>query len=293
MNKYCGSNKSQIHPCFSNLGHNKYARMHLPVAPGCNIQCNYCNRKYDCLNESRPGVTSEILTPEQAFKKYLLVKEKIDDLTVIGFAGPGDTLANFDKVKKTVELIRQANKDIIFCLSTNGLMLPLYAQEIANIGISHVTVTINAVDPDLGALIYDEINYEGQKLTEKKGSKILLNNQLEGLDCLTGKGIVCKVNTVVIKGVNDHHIEEVVKTVKKYGAYKSNVMQLIPAQGTKFEDMPLVSNKEINNIRKKCSAYLSQMYHCRQCRADAIGLLSQDRSVEFRNICNSNFDKYK
>jgi predicted Fe-Mo cluster-binding NifX family protein len=61
-------------------------------------------------------------------------------------------------------------------------------------------------------------------------------------------------------------------------------MQLIPTKGTKFEDMPLVSNKELNEIRKKCSVHLSQMYHCQQCRADAIGLLHKDRSIEFRNL---------
>ncbi len=47
--------KIQQHPCYSKEAH-QYARMHLPVAPACNIQCNYCNRKYDCSNESRPGV---------------------------------------------------------------------------------------------------------------------------------------------------------------------------------------------------------------------------------------------
>jgi nitrogen fixation protein NifB len=39
--------------------------MHVAVAPACNIQCNYCNRKYDCANESRPGVVSELLTPRK------------------------------------------------------------------------------------------------------------------------------------------------------------------------------------------------------------------------------------
>ena len=42
--------------------------MHVAVAPACNIQCNYCNRKYDCANESRPGVVSERLTPEAAVR---------------------------------------------------------------------------------------------------------------------------------------------------------------------------------------------------------------------------------
>ncbi|TIW05954.1 MAG: hypothetical protein E5V74_00685, partial [Mesorhizobium sp.] len=54
------------HPCFSEEAHHYFARMHVAVAPACNVQCNYCNRKYDCANESRPGVVSEKLTPDQA-----------------------------------------------------------------------------------------------------------------------------------------------------------------------------------------------------------------------------------
>ena len=54
------------HPCYSEEAHHHYARMHVAVAPACNIQCNYCNRKYDCANESRPGVVSELLTPEES-----------------------------------------------------------------------------------------------------------------------------------------------------------------------------------------------------------------------------------
>jgi nitrogen fixation protein NifB len=57
------------HPCYSEEAHHHYARMHVAVAPACNIQCNYCNRKYDCANESRPGVVSELLTPEEAAHK--------------------------------------------------------------------------------------------------------------------------------------------------------------------------------------------------------------------------------
>ena len=68
--------------------------MHVAVAPACNIQCNYCNRKYDCANESRPGVVSERLTPEQAAKKVVAVASTIPQMTVLGIAGPGDPLAN-------------------------------------------------------------------------------------------------------------------------------------------------------------------------------------------------------
>lgn len=262
--------KTDTHPCFSETGHLKYARMHLPVAPKCNIQCNYCNRKYDCINESRPGVTSEVLSPEQAFEKYVLVKNKIPNLTVVGFAGPGDALENFDEVRRTVELIRDYDPDVCFCLSTNGLRLPEYAQEIMDIGISHVTITINTVNPDIARKIYSRVAPE-----------VLLKNQLDGLKCLSGNGVVAKVNIVSIKGINDHCIEETVKAVSKLGAYKTNIMKFIPVEGTVFESVPEMSDSELNEIRTKCSAYVKQMYHCQRCRADAIGLLHQDRSGEF------------
>lgn len=77
------------HPCYSEEAHHHYARMHVAVAPACNIQCNYCNRKYDCANESRPGVVSELLTPEEAAHKVLVIAGKIPQMTVLGIAGPG------------------------------------------------------------------------------------------------------------------------------------------------------------------------------------------------------------
>ena len=70
--------------------HHYFARTHAAVAPACNIQCNYCNRKYDCANESRPGVVSETLTPEEAFRKVIAVANEVPQLSVLGIAGPGD-----------------------------------------------------------------------------------------------------------------------------------------------------------------------------------------------------------
>jgi hypothetical protein len=34
-------------------------------AAGCNVQCRICNRKFDCVNESRPGVSSGVLSPRR------------------------------------------------------------------------------------------------------------------------------------------------------------------------------------------------------------------------------------
>ena len=83
------------HPCFNASAKSKYGRIHLPVAPECNMQCNYCNRKFDCVNESRPGVTSALLNPEQAVA-YLGGRpgKSAGNISVAGIAGPGDPFAN-------------------------------------------------------------------------------------------------------------------------------------------------------------------------------------------------------
>lgn len=274
--------KTLKHPCYSFDAHQKYARMHLPVAPACNISCNYCNRRFDCVNESRPGVTSEILTPEMARDKFLAVKKDFPQLSVVGIAGPGDALANWNDVKKTIQLIQKEDQDMVFCLSTNGLMLPHYAPEIVCLGIKHVTVTVNSLDTAIGAQIYKHIVYEGKYYTGEPASEILIKNQLEGIKYLAGNGILVKVNIVMINDVNASHIFEVVKKVKRLGAFMTNIMPLIPAPGSAFENHPQTSMKDIHTVRNLCGKEIDQMVHCQQCRADAIGLLKDDQSYKYR-----------
>ncbi|MFT3985294.1 MAG: nitrogenase component 1 [Lachnospiraceae bacterium] len=276
--------KTMEHPCYNCAGH-KFARIHLPVAPACNVQCNYCVRKFDCPNESRPGVTSQILTPEQALERYRAVKEKMPNLTVVGIAGPGDSLAsNYQEVKRTLELIREFDKDVTFCISTNGLMLPFYAKELAELGVSHVTVTMSAVDPKISGKIYEHIEYLGNNYEGDAAGAIMLSNQLSGIRLLQENGIVCKVNIVALKGINEEHIPQVVQTCKDMGVYITNIMQMIPVRGSAFEALPMVSNMEIQKLRTKCSQIMKQMFHCRQCRADAVGTLDNDVSVDLESF---------
>lgn len=264
--------KTRRHPCYNGCNHEN-ARIHLPVAPKCNIQCNYCLRKYDCVHESRPGVTTSILTPEEALERYKQVKKKTPHLTVAGIAGPGDALADFESTKKTLQYIKEFDSEVTFCLSTNGLMLPAYAAEIAELGVSHVTITINSINLSISAQIYKYINYHGKYIVGEEAGKVLLHNQLEGIRLLNQLGVICKVNIVTLKGINDTHIPEIVKSMKELGCYMINIMPFIPVKGSGFELLPKVTAHEVNQIRERCSEIMFQMYHCRQCRADAVGTL--------------------
>ncbi|MGY3033701.1 nitrogen fixation protein NifB [Bradyrhizobium sp. USDA 4354] len=277
--------KVKNHPCYSEEAHHHYARMHVAVAPACNIQCNYCNRKYDCTNESRPGVVSEKLTPEQAVRKVLAVATTIPQMTVLGIAGPGDPLANPAKTFKTFELVAKAAPDIKLCLSTNGLALPDYIDTIARSKIDHVTITINMVDPEIGAKIYPWIFFNHKRYTGLDAARILTDRQLQGLEMLSERGILCKVNSVMIPNINDDHLVEVNKAVKSRGAFLHNIMPLIsaPEHGTVFglNGQRGPTAQELKSLQDACEGEIKMMRHCRQCRADAVGLLGEDRSAEF------------
>ena len=277
--------KVQDHPCYSEQAHHYFARMHVAVAPACNIQCHYCNRKYDCANESRPGVVSELLSPEQAVKKVLAVAANIPQMSVLGIAGPGDPLANPERTFQTFRELAEKAPDIKLCVSTNGLRLPEFVDEIAKHNIDHVTITINCIDPEIGARIYPWIFWENRRIRGVEAARILIEQQQKGLEMLTARGILVKVNSVLIPGVNDQHLVEVSKVVKAKGAFLHNVMPLIAEaeHGTYYGLMaqPSPTAAELQTLQDACAGDMAMMRHCRQCRADAVGLLGEDRGAEF------------
>lgn len=272
------------HPCFSGGCHGKTARIHLAVAPACNISCNFCSRKFDCVNESRPGVASEVLSPEGALARFKVTERKVDNLAVAGIAGPGDPLANWDRVKRTFELIRRESPDVALCLSTNGLMLPPHVDELVELGVSHVTVTVNAVDPTIGAKVYGGIVYQGKRYVGEEAAAILLRNQLEGVRLCAQAGLLVKVNTVLVPGVNVEHAPEIARTVAQLGAACHNVNAMIPVEGTPFAGLERLDGETVQRVRAACEQFLPQIRHCRQCRADAVGVLGNDISGEVDSL---------
>ena len=275
----------QDHPCYSEDAHHYFARMHVAVAPACNIQCHYCNRKYDCANESRPGVVSEVLTPDQAVRKTLAVAATIPQMSVLGIAGPGDPLANPERTFETFRQLALKAPDIKLCVSTNGLVLPDYVEDLARYSIDHVTITINCVDPAVGARIYPWIFWKNRRVFGHEAAAILIAQQQKGLEMLTARGILVKVNSVLIPGVNDAHLPEVSRIVKAKGAFLHNVMPLIAEaeHGTFYGVMGQRSPQptELKALQDACAGDMNMMRHCRQCRADAVGLLGEDRGAEF------------
>lgn len=264
------------HPCFNIEAKGKYARVHLPVAPKCNIQCNYCKRDYDCVNESRPGVTSEVLSPEQALAYLIRLKEKMPNLSVVGIAGPGDPFANPTETMTTLRLVREHFPEMILCLSSNGLNVAPFVEELAELKVSHVTITMNGLDAEETQHIYKWARFGNRGYVGKAAADILLDNQLVAIKMLRKFGITVKINTIVILGVNDHLVESVAERAKELGAELMNAIPLFPVKDTIYEDLKEPDMLTMREIRLKIAKHLKPMTHCARCRADAVGLLGQD-----------------
>lgn len=253
--------KLRYHPCFRKNGHNEFGRIHLPVAPRCNIQCSYCDRRYDCANESRPGVTSQVLSAEEALERVKTVLERKMPIAVAGIAGPGEPLANPETFKALRE-IRRSFPELILCVSTNGLLLEEKLSELMDIGLDTLTVTVNTLRKGTAKQIYD---------TKKTDVELLLEKQQSGLRRCRETGLLVKINTILIPGVNEAEIEEISSFAAKQGAELMNLMPLIPCGDMSGRKAP--AKEELLSARRLAEKQIPQFMNCRQCRADACGLV--------------------
>ncbi len=238
-------NLQKRHPCLGGHSNVTAGRVHLPVSPVCNISCKFCTRAFN-KSEIKPGVSSLVLKPEEAVETVRRAKELCPALTVVGIAGPGDTLAN-DQALKAFRLVKEAFPELICCLSTNGF---------------------------INNFVIDE---KGQKHEGVEGAKLLIEKQLEGIRRAAELGIVVKINSVLVPGINDKHIPEVAKVTAGLGASILNIIPLIPQN--EMADIPAPTCADLEEVRQEAGKYLEVFRHCQHCRADSLGIPGKGKDL--------------
>jgi nitrogen fixation protein NifB len=270
------SNEKQIdlmtqHPCFNDLAHNSVGRVHLPVAPLCNIQCNFCEHNICAtLTMQHPGWTAKLLSVKEAVDlvRSIVCFYKKGDF-VVGIAGPGDPLANIQTFE-TLRVIHKEFPQLLMCLSTNGLLLEDKLEEIISVGIRGLTVTVNTVDSQVGQYIYSWVNYRGDIYCQEEAARLLISKQFCGIRKAADADLVIKVNTVFIPGINDEQMLKIARMAEGAGAKLMNIMPLIPKGGMRDRSAPTCI--ELKKKQQECEEIIPQFHHCEQCRADVVYL---------------------
>ena len=141
---------------------------------------------------------------------------------------------------------------------------------LAEEGVDTLTVTVNAVDPDILDQINGGIVWRGALLTGREAAEKLIANQLQGIEKIARAGITIKVNTVLIPEINAEHVPEVAKSVAAHGAQLYNIIPLIPQHQLNWCTRPDCAL--LDATRQKCEQYIRVFRHCQHCRADAAGI---------------------
>jgi nitrogen fixation protein NifB len=182
-------------------------------------------------------------------------------------AGPGEPLAN-DGTFESLRLVREQFPHLILCASTNGLLLEEKLPLLLEAGVQTLTVTVNAPDGEVGEQIYGWARYKGRTHRGRQAADLLIDRQMRGIRAALAAGLAVKVNTVLVPGVNDRHVERLAQRLCALGVHLMNVMPLIP--GGKMSDRRPPTCKELRQAREACAAWVPQFGKCEQCRADVI-----------------------
>lgn len=259
------------HPCFSfrESDHQKSIRLHLPVSPGCNISCAFCKRDNQNESEQRPGVARRLLMPNQAVALVEKALAISPDLKVVGIAGPGDPLFT-DHAVQTFSLLHKRFPHLIKCVSTNGLMLPDRLEQLVEAGVKTLTVTVNSVNPEIQEKITPFVLLHGKHYYGEEGAGLLIQRQLDGIRNAAAHGIVIKINTVLIPGLNEGHIGEVARCAAEAGATLVNIIPLIPQHNLASVSAPTA--EQVKQAKSQAALHLNVFGHCKRCRADAFGV---------------------
>ena len=274
-------NIMRCHPCFDEQAHERVGRVHLPVAPRCNIQCLFCEHKI-CANlkVQHPGWAQRLLTPADALELVRrLVEQQMDSAAdgadradvgrgfVVGVAGPGEPLAN-EETFQALTQVHAAFPRLMKCVSTNGLLLERELPRLLDAGVSSLTVTVNALDSKVGQHIYAWVRYQGVVYRGPDAAELLIATQMRGIRAALDTGLAVKVNSVLIPGVNDRHLSRLARRLRDLGVHLMNIMPLIP--GGQMRELVAPTCDELRQVRLQCEQEIPQFRKCEQCRADVI-----------------------
>ncbi|GAB7081192.1 radical SAM protein [Megalodesulfovibrio paquesii] len=258
-------------------------RLHLPVAARCNIQCKYCDRNFDCANQSRPHVTSQLLTPTQALAYLDEVLTRKDDIRAVGVAGPGDSLADAEKTLETLRLVGQAHPALRRFVSTNGLLLAEQAASLREAGVEQVYVAVNAVEPAIAARVYYFVRPGKRNHFGVEGASLLISAQREGILACKKLGLEVIAICTVIPDVNDAHVAAVAAWLAELDVDGLELVPFHPAQASPLGLHQAATKAHMHAAREAARPHLPLMECCAHCRADAQGLLGEETAASVLN----------
>jgi GTP 3',8-cyclase len=172
------------------------SNLRVSLTPRCNLSCIYCHREGEKTPEEPLSAVeiAEVLRVAAGF-----------GIRSVKFTG-GEPMLRAD----LLEIIRSVPAGMESSITTNGTFLAKIAGDLKSAGLRRVNVSIDSLDP----LIYQKITGSDK-----------LSSVLDGISAAVDTGLTpVKLNVVVLKGINDHEIDDFLSFVR---GNRNLVLQLI------------------------------------------------------------------
>lgn len=172
------------------------SNLRISLTPKCNLSCIYCHREGE--NTAEGPLTAEEIAEVLRVAAGFGIRS-------VKFTG-GEPMLRPD----LPDIIRSVPPGMESSITTNGTLLAGLAADLKLAGLRRVNVSIDSLDP----AIYRKITGTDR-----------LSDVLEGIDAAVATGLTpVKLNMVVLKGINDHEIDDFLQYVR---GNRDLVLQLI------------------------------------------------------------------
>ena len=118
---------------------------------------------------------------------------------------------------ETLKRVRAAYPDMLLCVATNGLNIHPYLDDLKAVNTTHVSITINAVDPEIGEKIYSWLRTASAPWDRPREQNYYWNVSLAAVKGLKERDIMVKVNSILLPSINDELRVEVAKKMGEMG----------------------------------------------------------------------------
>ncbi|EFN2915351.1 GTP 3',8-cyclase MoaA [Campylobacter coli] len=240
--------------------------LRISVTQRCNFRCLYCMPKIPFNHQPKEN----LLSFEELF---LFVKVAIDEgIEKIRITG-GEPLLRKD-LSVFIKMINDYKKDLDLAITTNGFLLKDFAKDLKDAGLKRLNISLDTLESKKAKIL---------------AQKDVLDSVLAGIDEALSVGLKVKLNTVVLKGLNDDELIPLLEFAKskniqiRFIEFMENIHAYGKLQGLKRDEIiPILSQKYQVKLIKKAEKAPVSIYS-----ADGyeFGIIDP-HSHEFCDSCN-------
>ncbi|EJQ0500041.1 GTP 3',8-cyclase MoaA [Campylobacter coli] len=240
--------------------------LRISVTQRCNFRCLYCMPKIPFNHQPKEN----LLSFEELF---LFVKVAIDEgIEKIRITG-GEPLLRKD-LSVFIKMINDYKKDLDLAITTNGFLLKDFAKDLKDAGLKRLNISLDTLESKKAKIL---------------AQKDVLDSVLAGIDEALSVGLKVKLNTVVLKGLNDDELIPLLEFAKskniqiRFIEFMENIHAYGKLQGLKRDEIiQILSQKYQVKLIKKAEKAPVSIYS-----ADGYEFgIVDPHSHEFCDSCN-------